>query len=142
MSALAIIGIVLLVLFGGCAGLVIIVGATADKKDTKTKKEELVEVSAVDLHKEYDKNEVAADEKYKNKKLRVTGKINEISKNFVDDVVLQLESGEAFLTVHATMKDSEKKKAAKLDKGEEVTLECKGKGRLLSSAMLDDCVFE
>lgn len=98
-------------------------------------------VDAVKLWKDYDANEVAADGIYKGKILQVTGTVASIDKDFMDDIVLHLKSPNQFENTMATLKKSEMSKAAALSKGSQVTLLCKGKGRLLGSPALDDCTF-
>ena len=45
-----------------------------------------IEVSAKKLYLDYDANGVSADMKYKGKVLSVTGKINNIDKDFMDEI--------------------------------------------------------
>lgn len=91
------------------------------------------------LWRDYDANEVLADETYKDKKLLVTGRVKSIDKDFLNDIVLQLQSPNEFMSTHATLEDSEKAAAAQLRKGATVTLECIGRGLVIGSPMLDDC---
>ena len=72
----------------------------------------------------YKANEVAADDKIGGRKVEVTGTVQDITKNFTDDVVLKLESGNRFMPVSLSMSDSEKAKASKLEKGQKITVTC------------------
>jgi hypothetical protein len=100
-----------------------------------------VEVDAVTLWKDYQANEVAADNRYKDKQLLVSGKVTDISKDFLDDVVIKLATPNPFMNVMATMDDGEAAKAARLSKGEDLKIVCKGGGMVIGSPMLRDCVI-
>lgn len=100
-----------------------------------------VSVSAADLFKDYDANEVAADEKYKGKHLIVGGKLSSIDKDFADNIVLKLDTGKPYHWVSATMKDSEKSKAAGQTKGQTVSLDCTGGTMIIKSPTLKDCTI-
>jgi hypothetical protein len=65
----------------------------------------------------YKANEVAADDNIGGRKVEVTGTVQDITKNFANDVVLKLESGNRFMPVSLSMADSEKSQASKLKKG-------------------------
>jgi hypothetical protein len=54
---------------------------------------EIISITAEQLYKEYDANEIAADLKYKNKYLRVTGEIRDIRKGFGDAPYVNLATG-------------------------------------------------
>ena len=101
-----------------------------------------IQISAVDLFREYDKNEVAADDAYKGKRLLVTGRVASINKNFVDDIVVELSSGQMFADIGATVQASQKSIAASLSKRQQVTLLCRGAGKMLTSPMLDGCLIQ
>ena len=101
-----------------------------------------VTVSALQLFKDYDANEVAADEKYKGKMLLVDGVVTGIDKDFLDNIVIQLKSTNQFMPTRATMEPSEKSQAAKLSKGNKVKVLCKCQGKLVGSPSLDDCIFQ
>ena len=100
-----------------------------------------IEVSARKLFKEYDANEVSADDSYKGKRLRVTGTVQSIDKDFMNHVMIRLGTGNQFIPVDARMEDSEKSNAARLTKGTTVTLICTGHGRTIGRPQLKDCGF-
>lgn len=94
------------------------------------------------LHADYKANEVAADAKYKGKRLQVdAATIKAIEKDFKDDIVLRLKTPHMFDSIHATLADGEEAKASKLNKGQRVILLCRGNGMIIGSPMLDDCVL-
>jgi hypothetical protein len=79
------------------------------------------EISAIDLYREYEANEIAADNKYKNKRLAVTGVVVEISE-VLGEVNVDLSTGDELnlTTIKCSVKD--KDKVAKLRKGQRLTI--------------------
>ena len=98
-------------------------------------------VSANTLFNEYQANEVAADEKFKGKRLLVSGKVASIDKGVMGGLHLRLATSNEFMSVMCSMEDSEKATVAKLQKGESVNVLCEGNGMVIGSPSLDDCVF-
>jgi len=99
-------------------------------------------VSAMALWRAYQANEVAADDDFKGKLLEVTGEVAKIDKDFMDDIVVNLRSGNQFMATHAYVEDSEKSAAKHLSKGDTVTLRCTGGGMIIGSPVLRDCTFK
>jgi len=97
-------------------------------------------VTAVELSRDYQNNEVAADNRYQDKLLEVRGTVVSIDKGVFDEVIVQL-SGGSEQDAHAFMAESEKTTAAALRKGKAVTVLCHGGGMTLGSPMLKDCTF-
>ncbi|HHP2693592.1 TPA: OB-fold putative lipoprotein [Klebsiella variicola] len=81
----------------------------------------------------YSANEVAADDKIGGRNVEITGVVQDITKNFTDDVVLKLESGNRFMPVSLSMEGSEKPQASKLRKGQKIVVTC-GKMQLFIGA--------
>jgi len=108
--------------------------------ESAPQKEDPIPVKATRLHRDYDANEVAADEKYKGKLLLVEGVISSIDKDFMGDTVLMLSSGQMLSDVHAELTKAEAPRAAQLKKRQRVEVECRGAGRVLTSAVLKGCV--
>jgi putative nucleic acid binding protein len=101
-----------------------------------------INVSTLQLWSDYQANEVAADERYKGKELAVVGVVESINKDFEDNAVLQLGAQDESVSVEATLRESEKSKAAELNKGDPITLLCRGKGMPLGSPALSDCLIQ
>ena len=89
----------------------------------------------------YKANEVAADDKIGGRKVEVTGTVQDITKNFTDDVVLKLESGNRFMPVSLSMSDSEKAKASKLKKGQKITVTCEKMQFFIGAPSGGNCTF-
>jgi hypothetical protein len=66
----------------------------------------------------YEENEVAADDEIGGRKVEVTGIVQDITKNFANDVIVRFESGNRFMPASLSMEDTEKSKASKLKKGQ------------------------
>jgi uncharacterized protein (DUF1330 family) len=111
-------------------------GATAAPADEKP-----VVVKATELFDDYHKNEVAADEKYKGKRLRVGGQLASIDKDAFNNIVLRLKTSNQFQSVMASMKDSEKAQVSQLSKEQVVVVECKGNGMVIGTPSLQDCTM-
>ncbi|MGI4815868.1 MAG: OB-fold protein [Janthinobacterium lividum] len=97
-------------------------------------------VSLVTMNADYQANEVAADNRYKGHLLAVTGKINSISKNLFDATYLALDIDGQLLDTTATLNERYLPTAAKLSKGQVVTLICVGAGKALTPD-LKDCAI-
>jgi tRNA_anti-like len=118
--------------------------STGANKSTATQKAEdkPMAVTSKDLVKSYKENEVAADGKYKDKTLAVTGKISNIAETF-GTYSVQLEGVDIIVSVQCTFADSEKDAIAKLKKGQTTTLIGKGDGMTAGLYVgLTDCKIQ
>ena len=98
-------------------------GSSSSSVSTPTEKA-VLNVRANDLVKAYESNEVAADEKYKGKLVKVSGRIESIGKDLLDNPYVVL-GGEGMLDgVQCTFPDkaSSRGELAKLNKGESVNI--------------------
>ncbi|KAA1142320.1 hypothetical protein D3H66_19290 [Citrobacter portucalensis] len=59
----------------------------------------------------YSENEIAANNKIGGRKIEITGPIQEIRKDFKNDVVIELQTGNQFMPVRLSMEDGERSKA-------------------------------
>jgi hypothetical protein len=116
-------------------------GMTAAAPKPAPPPEKAIPVKAEKLHRDYDANEAAADDKYKGKLLLVEGVIKSINKDRLDNVVLILNSGNRFSGVHATLTEAAAWKASELKKRQRVEVQCRGGSRISGSATLDDCAL-
>ncbi len=98
-----------------------------------------VVVTAAKLAKDYDENTVAADAKYKEKQLQVTGKIVDISTDFAGSPYLTLRGNNEFMGPQFGFSADDAPALAKLKKGQQVTLLCTGRGDVVKTPMSDDC---
>lgn len=99
-----------------------------------------IEASADEIANLYNKNTVAADDKYKGKRIEVRAVVDSINTDFSDDVYIVLRGGgNQFQYPRAVLSDSEHATAAELSKGQKIKVLCTGDGDVMKSAMLKDC---
>ena len=133
---------------GTCALCVAVVGkATSDvqAKNAPPSASEApaTEVTADQMYEAYHANEVAADERFKDKAVLVTGLVDSIDKDVMDNMVVQLRAGgSALLGVRATIDPTEKAKVAALSKGSTHGFLCKGSGMIMGSPGLRACLVK
>lgn len=101
----------------------------------------VISVGSIRLWQDYDANEVAADNQYKGKSLRVTGRILSIEKNLMGAATLDLVSGNPVYRVIATMDAVDTPRAAALAKGDTVLVQCTGAGSFMRMPQLDKCAL-
>jgi hypothetical protein len=118
--------------------------ATAPRSET-----EVIKVSAAALNAAYEANEVAADERYADKTLNVSGVISSIDKDAWGKVhVIMADRGlfsyGTLLGVNAAMNSDEDtaSTASNLTRGQEIVVICKNVHRIVGSVMLSDCEFD
>ncbi|MCW5666488.1 MAG: hypothetical protein KIT35_21870 [Piscinibacter sp.] len=94
----------------------------------------------------YEENEVAADDAMKGHAIEIAGRVLAIDKDVADDVVLRfaLQRETYGLNPSATLKDTPeiRARAAKLRRGDTVTLWCAGVRRIATMPILSRCLFK
>ncbi|WP_276131625.1 OB-fold protein [Polluticoccus soli] len=113
--------------------------STASESASSAPVENAMRVDATEIVNAYIKNEVAADNQYKGKKMIVAGTIADIGKDIMDD---------AYITIHATSDElravqctfADPQQVASLSKGQQIAVKgvCKG---LMMNVLVDDCVL-
>lgn len=98
-----------------------------------------VEVTSRQLANDFDDNEVAAKAKYDDNTLVVTGTVQSIALDFMDDPVVMLDGLNQFSNVHVSFGKSHVEQTSALKKGQKVTVTCKKIGEALGSPMLSKC---
>lgn len=104
--------------------------------------EEVITISAEDLAKEYEENEVRADKNYKGKVLEISGTVKSIGVSFSQTYIV-LSSGKDFsiTDIQCFFKDkAEIDMVADLDEGDVVTLTGKVSGKSLNVSV-ENCTF-
>ena len=98
-----------------------------------------VTISASKLYKEYNENEIAADEKYKGKIIEVTGVIRDIGNDIMDNAYITLVGDEYFGDIQCYF--NEKSVVAKLSKGKRITVigSCSG---LMMNVQINNCIVK
>jgi len=101
-------------------------------------KEAVIKVNAIELFAEYKANEIQADYKYKNKLLEVSGNINNIGKDILDNPYISLKTNDFIWSVQCMLIDSESQKASRLKKGDSISLEGENQWKL-GNILLYNC---
>ncbi|WP_408951441.1 OB-fold protein [Lysobacter sp. Hz 25] len=97
-----------------------------------------ITLDAATLHQAYEANEIAADQQYKGKLLRINGTIADVASDVSDDPLVSLRVSD-FESVHA--KGLAKDVAASLSKGQSITLTCTGDGEVIGTPVLSNCTL-
>lgn len=98
-----------------------------------------IEVTATNLYNEYQSNVVSADQKYKGKTIRLSGKINQIGKDIADRIFITVGKG-IVGDVYCYISSSYVNKTASLKPGDSIIITgvCNGKTIIPE---LKECVF-
>lgn len=114
-------------------------GETATPPTTETAAPEVaaIAIDAPTLLSQYDANEVKADNMFKGKVLRITGRVGDIKKDIMDDVYVTLQDNDKYSirSVQCFIEDAAV--AANLTQGQQVTIEGKCDGLLMNVLVKD-----
>lgn len=102
--------------------------------------EQAIAITARELYAQYEANEIQADALYKNKTLAVSGTIQNIGKDILDDPYISFKTDNLIGSVQCMLADTEKEKAAQLREGTAITLQGKNSGKLMN-VLLRNCVI-
>ena len=99
-----------------------------------------IKISAVQLSQEYNDNQVSADQSYKGKLIEVSGIIDSIGKDILDEPYVTLKGIEtSFFGIQCMFNKSKEDKLANLVKGQTITLTGKVSGELIGNVIVRDC---
>lgn len=121
--------------------LFVILGSVSSNKNpdnnqlsqNKTSQQETyTRVTAADLTAEYKANQVAADEKYKNKIIEISGTIDSIGKDILDDPYVTLGGSDIITKVQCMFDKSNKSQLTSLSKDTKIVLRGKVSGQLMN----------
>lgn len=101
-----------------------------------------LDVTAVHLSKAYEDSEGAAQRRYGNRPLRVTGRVTAITSDPADNAVIRMKGGSIFTDVYLTVTEDSREQSERVTKGSELTMRCEGAAEVLGSPTLDGCTFE
>ena len=123
--------------------LIMLIGSTEDSEIEKDISSETVSyrLSATQLYSEYDANEVAADQKYKGKVIVVSGIIDDIGKDILDDIYVTLKGAEYFGSIQCFFSDAHVSKAAQLQKGQKLSVKGRCDGKMMN-VLLRGCIVQ
>jgi uncharacterized membrane protein YvbJ len=94
-------------------------------------------VTAEDLAAAYKANEVSADNKYKGKRLLVSGTVDSINKDFKNSIWVGLATDNQFLPIHA--EGFVPQQVSEWRKGNKIEITCIGAGMVVGSPLLKEC---
>lgn len=103
---------------------------------------ERITISAAELGRAYAESDSAAQRKYGNRRLRVTGIVTGTGGDAADNVVLRMQGPDPLVDVHLTVSEEARAEAEGVAKGSQQTLLCEGATEVLGSPTLDGCTFE
>lgn len=117
--------------------------ASSEVKDKEEKsKEETIEITVGELYQAYEDNEIAADKKYKDKLLEVTGTISDFGVDVFGTSYIMLDTGGPFKDTQVFFKKGEDDKIAELSKGQDVTVVGTGGGLVITSLVINKSVIK
>lgn len=119
-----------------CAGLIIFGGIIwslsggGSTTSSTTPSPGAIIITAAQLYEEYDANQEAANAKYRDKIIKVTGIVNEIGINRVDTPYVVLTSGDELFGVQCMFSTKDEPELAQLSAGQSLTIQgiCQGYG--------------
>ena len=123
--------------------LVLALGSVDTEEDTKKVQTQApaYKVTASTLFAEYKANEVAADTKYKGKVVIVSGVIQDIGKDVMDEAYIVI-GGQGFLDgVQCTFTESQNASVARLAKGQSVTVKGEVSGKM-GNVLVSKCSLQ
>ncbi len=98
-----------------------------------------IKVTADELCNDYEKNEINADKKYKNQLLEISGVVDGIDSDIMDEPVVRLKCGNEYSFTNVSCSFTSKDEAAELEKGKEITIIGKSTGEVIGSPTVKDC---
>jgi hypothetical protein len=98
-------------------------------------------LGAVQLWRDYEQNEVAADARYKDQRLRVTGTVVNIERDYEGRPVVHLFGGNAIFPTVVRLNKADLPAVARLKKGDQIVVRCIGAGREMRMPQLERCLM-
>jgi hypothetical protein len=96
-------------------------------------------MTAAELWALYNDDASAANARFKNKPVAITGTVTDVRRDFRGNYMLRLATGDALETVRATIVSHDDSGRSIPTRGQIVSLRCMGRGALIGSPMLDGC---
>ncbi len=135
----------------GCLGLIILIGVIVTifgggsknvgqaASNSSAPAPQAIKVTAKELAAAYSDNEAAAQQRYGDGPLEVTGVVDSIKLGLGDQPFIVLKGINMFQGPQASLTDNSKGKASSVGKGQTITLHCATVSEALGTAMLHDC---
>ena len=87
----------------------------------------------------YENNEIKADNTYKNRYVKMTGRIDDIGKDIIDNMYVTFSASD-FFGIHVYFNDEDSGTVSELNKGSTITVVCKVEG-LMGNVMCKDAAI-
>ena len=113
---------------------------STSETQANSKSDDFIDVDYNELFNEYKNNEISADQKYKGKKLKITGQISNIGQDILDTPYLKIDTN-GISGIRLECKKSDKDKLANLSKGQNITVVGRCDGYSICDVYLKDCVI-
>ena len=101
---------------------------------------EILEVTPSALFRAYEQNEIKADNAYKDRYVKMTGRIDDIGKDLMDNMYVTLAASE-FFGIQVYFNDEDSSEVANLNKGGTITVVCMVEG-LMGNVMCEDAALK
>ncbi len=108
-------------------------------KNKKATTAPIIKITSRKLYSEYKENELSADNKYKGKTIEVSGTVNNIKKDFLDNPYITIKGDQYIGDIQCMLNDSENAKAAALKKGSYISITGKLTGLILMNVTIENC---
>jgi len=99
-------------------------------------------LTAMQLWSAFQQNEVATQSALKGRSVLITGTVDSITLDFLDEPVVSLETGNQFQSVQLDFDKGDVAQTSALRKGQKVSALCKKVSEVAGTPMLDDCVLQ
>ncbi len=122
---------------------ILAIGSTDTDTDTEEVQSQAPSytLSANQLYREYDSNEVAADAKYKGKVVVVSGSIQDIGKDIMDEAYIVIGGGGFLDGVQCTFTKGEQSSISRLSKGQQVRVKGEVAGKM-GNVLVNKCSLQ
>lgn len=111
----------------------------AEKAEEAQALETLPSYTSRELAEAYESNAVAADQKFKGKRFKVSGKVTNISTDFLGRPYLTMQGLNQFMEPQFSFAKSALDQIARINKGMTLTLVCEGNGDIAKTPMSSNC---
>ncbi|MDB5554507.1 MAG: hypothetical protein JWL86_4491 [Rhizobium sp.] len=101
---------------------------------------DVAKTSAGELFRMYDTNEVATDSSLKGRIVEVSGTVQGINKDFLDNLYVSLVTPNQFMSANMHVPKSEEQKLIQMRKGQSVVFRCAKMKRWAGAPSGDDCL--
>lgn len=116
--------------------------ATGDAGGADQTGKQPIAVTASELHQAFAQNEVAAKARFEGSALMVSGRIDAIELDMLDNPQLRLSAGTQFDYVAAGFDKSASSAVSGLQKGQDVTVLCEEVSEVIGTPMLRNCKLQ